>query len=365
MPTLPNMSLITPTLGGDSGTWDDKINAAFELVDSHDHTAGKGVQVPISALNINADLPLAGYGITGLSKATFSAIALPSSGALNLFVSSTDNELYWRSSGGTNVKLTSGASINTTLVGGITGDYSTVGAEIAYDDANKRYTFQTQTATWARLATGPVRIYEYNTTENVYVEHAVDATLAAPYTVTWPAALPASQSLLQITAAGVVLFSNTLTERPTAPDYQYTEDHFSSSPTGFLGYDLGAAVHTHSQSGWTLASSISPLFCGVIPEGTFEISTTVTGWGVRIRKVSADTCTLQAKLFRVANGVTQQLGTTQTISSAAPGYVALGETGGISDIVDPHYTYYVRFESTAGNPAGDEWLTAWVRYKRS
>ena len=46
------------------------------------------------------------------------------------------------------------------------------------DDAGKRYTFKDQTAPtkkWARLASGPVRIFEYNTTESVYVEHAVDA----------------------------------------------------------------------------------------------------------------------------------------------------------------------------------------------
>ena len=56
MPTLPNMSLITPTLGGDSGTWDDKINAALGLVDAHDHTSGKGVAIVSAALNINADV---------------------------------------------------------------------------------------------------------------------------------------------------------------------------------------------------------------------------------------------------------------------------------------------------------------------
>ena len=38
MPTLPNMSLITPTLGGDTGEWDDKINAALALIDAHDHS---------------------------------------------------------------------------------------------------------------------------------------------------------------------------------------------------------------------------------------------------------------------------------------------------------------------------------------
>jgi len=209
MPTLPNMGLITPTLGGDSGTWDDKINAAFALVDAHDHTSGKGVAVPVSGLNINADLPMGGYALTNLSKISFSTIAAPSSGSKALFVGA-DNELYWRTNAGVNVKLTNGTSINTTLVGGIVGDYAAVGAEVAFDDANKRYTFKDQSSPskkWARLASGPVRIFEYNTTESVYVEHAVDAALAASYTVTWPAALPGAKSRMYISAAGAVSFT--------------------------------------------------------------------------------------------------------------------------------------------------------------
>lgn len=212
MPTLPNIGLITPVQGADRGTWDDKINAAFALVDAHDHTSGKGVQIVSAAININADLGWGGFGITALGKISFSAIAAPSGGSKNLFVSSADNELYWRTNAGVNVKLTNGASINTTLVGGIVGDYSTVGAEVAFVDADQVYTFKDQsspTKKWARIASGPVRIYENDTTESVYVEHAVAAALAAPYTVTWPAALPASTKLMQISSTGVVTFANT------------------------------------------------------------------------------------------------------------------------------------------------------------
>jgi hypothetical protein len=210
MPTLPNMGLITPTAGGDSGTWDDKINAAFALVDAHDHTSGKGVAVPVSGLNINDDLPMGGFNIEAIGTLDFGAIAAPSTGSKRIFVSSADNELYWRTNAGVNVKLTNGASINTSLVGGIVGDYSTVGAEVAFDDANNRYTFKDQTSPskkWARLASGPVRIYEYDTTETVYVEHAVAAALASSYTVTWPAALPASTQPMYISSSGAVSFA--------------------------------------------------------------------------------------------------------------------------------------------------------------
>lgn len=213
MPTLPNMNLITPAQGGDRGTWDDKINACFVQIDAHNHTSGKGVRVPVAGLNIDTDINMGSKGLTSLGRAAFAEITALTTGARTLFVSSSDHELYWRTNAGTNVKLTNGASINTSLVGGIVGDYASVGAEVAFVDANKVYTFKDQsspTKKWARLASGPVRIYEYNSTDSVYVEHAVDATLAASYTATWPAALPGSQTLVQIGASGVVSFSNTL-----------------------------------------------------------------------------------------------------------------------------------------------------------
>lgn len=207
MPTLPNMGLITPTLGGDSGTWDDKINAALALIDSHDHTSGKGVKVPIAGINVNANLAMGGYSVTGVFSYDFAAVSPINTGSKRLFVSNADNELYWRTNGGTNVKLTSGTSINTTLVGGIVGDYSSVGAEVAFDDANGRYTFKngaSPSKKWARLAAGPLRIFEYNTTESVYVEQLAPAALGASYTVTWPTALPASTCLVRLKADGTL-----------------------------------------------------------------------------------------------------------------------------------------------------------------
>lgn len=210
MATLPNMNIILPTLGQDSGQWDDKLNAALTLVDAHDHTSGKGPRVPTAGININADLAFGGYGPTGLGKAAFNAVTALTTGSKTLFVSSADNELYWRNNGGTNVKLTSGSTINIALVGGIVGDYSSVGAEVAYSDADKVYTFKQNGSPkpWARIASGPVRIHEYNTTETVYVELAIDAALASSYTLTLPAALPgANGAVLQISSAGIVSYA--------------------------------------------------------------------------------------------------------------------------------------------------------------
>jgi len=212
MTTLPNMSIVLPTLGGDRGTWDDKLNAALMLIDPHDHTSGKGVQVPTAGININADLTFAGFGAINLGRVAFTAVTALSSGSKALFVSSSDNELYWRTNAGANVKLTSGASLNTSLIGGIAGDYASAGAEVAYDDSEDRYTFKQQGSPkpWARVASGPVRIHEFGTTESVYVELAAPGALGASYTVTLPTAAPGSTSILQMDSSGVVSASNTV-----------------------------------------------------------------------------------------------------------------------------------------------------------
>lgn len=211
MTTLPNMGVILPTLGGDSGDWDDKLNAGITLIDAHDHTSGKGTQVPSAGININADLSFAGNAATALGKAAFSAVTALVSGSKTLFVSSSDNELYWRTNAGTNVKLTSGTTINTSLVGGIVGDYTAVGAEVAFNDANDRYTFKQNSATgWARLASGEVRIFETGTSESVYVGLAAPAALGASYTLTLPTALPGSTLLAQCDSSGNITFSNTV-----------------------------------------------------------------------------------------------------------------------------------------------------------
>lgn len=221
MTTTPNMSLVLPTPGGDIGTWDDIENAAFTLIDSHDHTAGRGVRIPVSGLNVNADISLAGlYSLTNLKSLDFTAITALSSGAHRIFFSSADNELYVRSNSGVNIKITSGAGLNLSAIGGIVGDYASVGAEVAYDDANDRYTFKQQTGgggvkQWATRAGGHVDIFEQlatasGTTISNRVRLSSPAALASSYVVTFPAAVPASIAFVQASSAGVLTFATRL-----------------------------------------------------------------------------------------------------------------------------------------------------------
>lgn len=356
MPTLPNMGLITPVVGSDIGAWGGKLNVICGLIDEHDHTSGKGLAITPAAMNINDDLSIAGHTLTNVGMVAMSAVTAPTSGLITLFVSSADNELYWRTNAGVNVKLTSGTSINTTLVGGIVGDYTASAAEVAYDAANKRYTFKSgasPSGKWARLASGPVRIYEFDTSETVYVEHAVAAGLAASYTVTWPAAAAGAQVAVQIDASGNVSFSNTFTTNVTAPDHRYTTAQIVQVPAALAEDPVGAHAKYRSSTGgasgghvgWELGNNVDPIIYAIpgLKQGD-----QIVGFKLRLHKDSPSTSTITAKLFKHTSvGDLETLITTVTNNTNAPGDTDM-TSGALAQPVGSNFgeTYFLRVTST-------------------
>lgn len=318
MPTLPNTGIVTPTLGADSGAWDDKINACFANYDDHDHTTGKGLAITVAALDIDDDLPMGGHFISGLGKVSFTAIAAPSTGSKSLFVNTSDNELYWRTNGGTNVKLTSGTSINTTLVGGIVGDYTSVSAEVAFDDANDRYTFKQNSATgWARLAAGEVRIYETGTSDSVYVGHAAAAGLAVSYTVTWPAAVAAETVIPTVDSSGNVSFARRtkVTTIPASKGQTY------SYSTGLHGTWIFFSDTGGFTAMYWLAPAASATAGGVFFPIELEEGQTVTDVLVYIKKNSNASTSVVGGIYEVSS-----VGAMSIIQTDAEAGNAIGDT---------------------------------------
>ncbi len=401
--TLPNLGIVLPSLGGDAGTWDDELNAAWGLVDAHDHTPGKGIAVPTAGININANLPMGGYGLTSLGQASFAALSTPSAGSKVLYVDSADNELYWITSAGTRVKLTSGTSINTTLVGGILGDYSAVGAVVAYDDANDRYTFKQQSPfNWARLASGDVRIYEYNTTETVYVGLKAPSALAAPWDITFPLAAPGSTSLVLMDSSGVLTATNTVPNATTfstsisVPSITSVTNFTSAvtmasslgvtgalTVTGYIAANVFVNMPSFSTAvtlniaaslaeptdvvggqvfggyKWDPATSTADIVYAIhLPAGS-----QLTSWKVYAHKTTNGTKTITARLLDVTSSTNANaaIGSTQTNTANAPGDISLGATGLTTTFAAGH-VYYIAV--TASGTSGDTWYDAEVTYTR-
>lgn len=223
MPTLPNMGLILPTEGGDADIWDTLLASVFELLDDHDHTSGKGVPVKAAGLRIDADVPFSYdsdyFAATDVKAVDFEPVlaAEVTGYAAALWVSSVDNELYWRTTGGSNVKITDGTELNVSaFTGGIGGDYAAVSALFSFDDGTDSYWARQQEVVgvraWARLRVGDLDIYETAASISNRVRIQSPAALAASYALTLPAALPGSTQLAQVSATGEMSLSNTIAE---------------------------------------------------------------------------------------------------------------------------------------------------------
>lgn len=214
MPTTTNMGMVLPTEDASSDLWDTLLNAALtDKLDAHDHTTGKGLRVPTAGLNINADLSFGGFAATALKAMDLSPVAAATVSALTtaLFVSSADNELYWRTSGGVNVKVTAGSSLNSSLLGGFTGDYGAGAEEAEFTSATGIYDFRVAATERGFIDCSDIRLFEKTAGITNAVKLKSPAALAASYTVTFPTAVPASTSLVMMSSAGVLSTSLTPT----------------------------------------------------------------------------------------------------------------------------------------------------------
>lgn len=347
--TLPNSGITLPVLGGDPGVWDDETNACWANYDGHDHSAGKCPRIRTASINIDADLGLNGKGLTAIGRLAFSKIAALTTGTVTLFVNAADNELYYRTQGGVNVKLTNGTSINTTLIGGIAGDYAAVGAEVAYDDANDVYTFKQEGSPrpWARIAAGDVRIYQYNTTETVYTGIKVAAALAASYDITLPLALPASTKPVAMDSTGQLLLGKAF-----AMD---VDEGIAIS--GVANYKHGTkTINRPIKSAETYGGVLSNAPPGGLldPAQTVYIPLPDLPKHARLLAVRlyygsiADAAACTAKLYKTSDAVPVVAGFTDLSVTLTPGGTSIASTTGLTFQYANAGSYWIQVTNTTG-----------------
>jgi hypothetical protein len=200
------MGLIKPDNGASIGTWGVENNASWDIADAHDHSSGKGVRVPVSGLNINTDLSLANFALTQIKALAMAPVGTGTVTALSrcLFVNSADNELYWKTSGGVLVQLTSGTSLNAALLGGFTGDYGTGGSAVNFNSGTSIYNFLRAANHRAFLDTSDIRLFQGTAGIANAVKLRSPNALASSYEIIFPPALPAATRLLSLSSGGQV-----------------------------------------------------------------------------------------------------------------------------------------------------------------
>ena len=97
------------------------VNNSLTLIDQHDHSSGRGVQITPSGMNINANLTFQTNAATALGYTSFNPQASPLASILqSLYVapgteSPPAQDLWYTDSNGTAIQLTSGGTVNATI----------------------------------------------------------------------------------------------------------------------------------------------------------------------------------------------------------------------------------------------------------
>ena len=163
------LNITLPDVGTTVGpTWATQLNQAWQSLDSHDHSSGKGKQIPSSGIGINANLSFRTSGDTAESFAPInvervdffnSANALDISDSNSIYSGGTTGELYYINSNGDRCQITNGASVNVT--GQASLKYAvqiiTTASALAFDDNFSLYLINQSTAiaiTLPALSTG-------------------------------------------------------------------------------------------------------------------------------------------------------------------------------------------------------------------
>lgn len=182
--------------------WAAQIVTAFDLVDSHNHTAGQGTLVPLAGLDINADLSLGAFNLTNARTVRLGPVA-PVLVATDKACIYTDGvDLVYRDGSGNVIPITAGGAISATSLGGITG--LAAPAAVTYNAGAKLFTFSANTGTVipGSIDIGQVVIREAAALNPKGVTVKSAAALAADYTITLPATTPAAQSFVTMDASG-------------------------------------------------------------------------------------------------------------------------------------------------------------------
>lgn len=248
----PNMQLLAPITGTSPGPdYANQQNTSFTLIDGHDHSAGKGVQITPAGLNINSALAINNQLLNAVGLINFTAQSSTSATPQGLYVtvgSGTGVEdLFFTDGAGNIIQITKSGIVNTIA--------STIPGE-SYSGGTFIWT-QTQSA----LPTTPANFDIGSITIRPSIAATTNgATLVGPtgtaYTLTLPASLPASNSFMLLDSSGNITAS-------------------ISATAGITGSNIASATITGSNIAAGTVT-LSNLASSVLQWNTSTITTTGT-----------------------------------------------------------------------------------------
>lgn len=274
------MNLIVSSVGTDSGLmWEENLNASLYTIDAHDHTPGKGVQIPPSGLNINASLPMNNNSITGVQ----SAVLQPQISLATLYgIYSIGNDLYFNDGAGNIIRITSGGSVNATSSGISSGTAtaSFVSSVLVVNAASNKP---------ANIQGGSLLLGN-NIVSSNFLTLQPPSAMGANFSLTLPS-IPASTSFAQVDTSGNITASVPVSGGITAANIAagtITTTQISSS-AAILGSQLSASA--------AIAGSQLGAAAGITPGQLAGPTTWFQSMGGDVSYVSGTTTVIQVTSF--------------------------------------------------------------------
>lgn len=194
-----NMLLPVPIVGVTLGPqYATDNNNCLNLIDVHDHSSGKGVQITPDGININQDLTLNSNNLIGIRTSRFDSQSAVLAGSSDLNVVYTVGaDLYYNDGAGNQIAITNGGSI-AAAAGNITNLVSP--AYVSFDVISSTFVFGSTATLSANIDASSYKMRNISP-NSTYALTLQAPTLSADYTLTMPA-IPASKKIVTINTSG-------------------------------------------------------------------------------------------------------------------------------------------------------------------
>lgn len=310
----PNMNLVIPVIGVDSGlVWEQAVNANSSILDGHNHSAGSGVPINSTGINISSDLLFNGQNATILRSTRYQSQSAPLSGASDLdCLYFSNGNLFCNDGSANQVQITSGGLVNATSSGisNGTATASFVSNVLVVNAASN---------TPANIQGGSLLLGN-NVSGSKFLTLSPPAAMAANYSLTLPT-IPGITSIMALDTSGNISAPYTVdntTIAISANQFQVKDGGITAQKLAPLGQQIGSAINT-TYSGNSLSGDLGtvsitttgrPVFVGVTPSNISGVSF------LQAADTTVNTCTSEFHLLR--DGVTisvQDIGITVSSST--------------------------------------------------
>lgn len=188
----PNMSLPIPVVGQEPGPdYATDINNSLSLVDTHDHTSGRGVLITTSALNINSSLTFNSNFAVSVAGITMSP---QTTTPANNTVYENTIDLYFVDGLGNNIQITQNGG-----VAGTPGSISNLvsPASASYVSGSSTFVWQSDASVAANMDAGSYLLRNLSPNSTFALTLSPPNGLSSNYQIVLPV-LPSSQKIVTL-----------------------------------------------------------------------------------------------------------------------------------------------------------------------